>query len=152
MGRSILRVSVWRAVALLGAMGPATVALHRAESINAIWIVMAGPCTYALGFSFYSKFIAPKVSALDARRANPLQNSLTMDATSRPATNGSFWATILPLSLDRGRSEVLVDTLAEHFRVPKSDIVWTLTQLWQHGRWEPSSSAFSRTDSAAAGR
>jgi carbon starvation protein len=65
MGRSILRVSVWRAVALLGAMGLATVALHRAESINAIWIVMAGPCTYALGFSFYSKFIAPKALALE---------------------------------------------------------------------------------------
>ena len=53
-----LRVVIWIAVAVLGALALATVALHRGEQINAMWLVVAAVCTYALGYRFYSKFIA----------------------------------------------------------------------------------------------
>src|ERR1700690_3332215 len=68
-----LRVLIWLSVALLGSLALATVALHRGEQINAMWLVVAAFCTYALGYRFYSKFISAKVLALDARRATPAE-------------------------------------------------------------------------------
>ena len=49
------------------------IALHRGEQINAMWLVVAAFCSYALGYRFYSKFIAAKVLALDAQRATPAE-------------------------------------------------------------------------------
>jgi carbon starvation protein len=68
-----LRVLLWIAIALLGALAVATIALHRGEQINALWLVTAAVCTYAVGYRFYSKFIAAKVLALDAHRATPAE-------------------------------------------------------------------------------
>src|ERR1700730_11466568 len=48
-------------------------ALPRGEQINAMWLVLAAFCTYALGYRFYSKFISAKVLALDAQRATPAE-------------------------------------------------------------------------------
>ena len=73
MPRSALRILLWTAVSVLGAAAFATIALHRGESINAIWLVMAALCCYALGYRFYSKFVAAKVVVLDARRATPAE-------------------------------------------------------------------------------
>ena len=69
----ILRILIWLAVALLGALALATIALHRGEQINAMWLVVAAICTYAVGYRFYSKFIAAKVLTLDALRATPAE-------------------------------------------------------------------------------
>jgi len=44
----ILTILTWLAVAMLGALALATVALHRGEQINAMWLVMAAVCTYAI--------------------------------------------------------------------------------------------------------
>src|SRR5580693_8427716 len=67
------RILIWIGVALLGALAVATIALHRGEQINAMWLVVAAVCSYALGYRFYSKFIAAKVLALDAMRATPAE-------------------------------------------------------------------------------
>src|SRR6266478_192534 len=67
------RLLIWLVVAILGALALATVALHRGEQINAMWLVVAAICTYALGFRFYSKFIAAKVLILDSQRATPAE-------------------------------------------------------------------------------
>ena len=64
---------LWIATSLLGALALATIALHRGEAINAMWLVVAAVCTYAIGYRFYSKFIAAKVLALDATRATPAE-------------------------------------------------------------------------------
>ncbi|HEX3321194.1 MAG TPA: carbon starvation CstA family protein [Terriglobales bacterium] len=64
---------LWIATSLLGAVALATIALHRGEAINAMWLVVAAVCTYAIGYRFYSKFIAAKVLALDATRATPAE-------------------------------------------------------------------------------
>ena len=68
-----IRVLLWVAIAGLGALAFATVALHRGEQINALWLVTAALCTYAVGYRFYSKFISAKVLALDAQRATPAE-------------------------------------------------------------------------------
>jgi carbon starvation protein len=63
----------WTAVALLGAFCVGGIALHRGESINSLWLVVAAICVYALGYRFYSAFIASKVLMLDASRATPAE-------------------------------------------------------------------------------
>src|SRR5258708_29005834 len=73
MPRSLLRAALWIAIAALGALALSTIALRRGEPINALWLVVAALCSYALGYRFYSKFIAAKVLALDPRRATPAE-------------------------------------------------------------------------------
>lgn len=46
-------------------------ALHTGESISAIWIIVASVCIYAIGYRYYSKYIAIKVLELDDNRATP---------------------------------------------------------------------------------
>jgi carbon starvation protein len=64
---------VWLGVALLGALGYWTIATQRAEPVNSGFILIAAVCTYAIGYRFYSKWIAAKVLALDDRRATPCE-------------------------------------------------------------------------------
>jgi carbon starvation protein len=66
-----LSLLVWIAVALLGSAAYAVVALHRGEPLNAVWILAAAACTYAIAYRFYSKWIAARIMALDDRRATP---------------------------------------------------------------------------------
>src|SRR5205809_654050 len=47
-----IRLLLWLGIALLGALALATIALHRGEQINALWLVTAALCTYALGYRF----------------------------------------------------------------------------------------------------
>ncbi len=58
-------------VTLLGAGCYATLALRRGEPINSGYLVIAAVCTYAIGYRFYSKWIAAHVLALNDRRATP---------------------------------------------------------------------------------
>jgi carbon starvation protein len=64
---------LWIAIALLGAVAVGGIALHRGESINSLWFVTAAVCVYALGYRFYSAFVAAKVLVLDASRATPAE-------------------------------------------------------------------------------
>src|ERR1700690_3989476 len=68
-----LRALVWMVVAILGALALGTIALHRGEQINAMWVVVAAFFSSALGYRFYSKFVSAKVLALDAQRATPAE-------------------------------------------------------------------------------
>jgi len=61
----------WAALSLAGAGSLAYVALHRGESINAVWVVVAAVCVYLIAYRFYSLYIADKVFGLDARRQTP---------------------------------------------------------------------------------
>src|SRR6187397_2221526 len=64
---------VWLGVALSGASAYATLALHRGERINSAYILIAAICSYAIGYRFYSKWIAARVLALNDRRATPCE-------------------------------------------------------------------------------
>ena len=92
-----LRVLLWIAIALLGALAVATIALHRGEQINALWLVTAAVCTYAVGYRFYSKYIAAKLLALDAHRATPaerLENGRDFVPTNKWVVFGHHFAAI----------------------------------------------------------
>jgi carbon starvation protein len=67
----VLRLLGWGAVAAAGAVSVLVAALHRGESINALWLVTAGLCTFAIAYRFYSKWLMVKVLVLDERRAPP---------------------------------------------------------------------------------
>src|SRR6266852_3299298 len=69
----VLRVLLWTSISLLGAFALATIALHRGEQINAMWLVVAALATYSVGYRFYSSFIAAKLLAIDPLRATPAE-------------------------------------------------------------------------------
>ncbi|AKJ06093.1 carbon starvation protein CstA [Archangium gephyra] len=72
MGRLASRLG-WALVAIIGAFCLGTVALHRGETINATWLVVASVCVYMLGYRFYGRFIADRALRLDPSRATPAQ-------------------------------------------------------------------------------
>jgi carbon starvation protein len=93
----IAKVLLWLAVTCVGVSAVAALARHRGESINALWLVVAAICSYALGYRFYSKFIAAKVLALDALRATPaerLENGRDFLPTSKWVVFGHHFAAI----------------------------------------------------------
>ena len=93
----VLRLLIWNSVAAAGALSVATIALHRGEQINAMWLVTAAFCCYALGYRFYSSFIAAKVLALDANRATPaerLDNGRDFVPTNKWVVFGHHFAAI----------------------------------------------------------
>src|SRR5438067_9620764 len=63
----------WIALAFAGAWAYATVALHRGEHIGSAYLLLAALCSYAVGYRFYSKWIAARVLLLNDRRATPCQ-------------------------------------------------------------------------------
>jgi carbon starvation protein len=66
--RSVL---VWSLVAGLGAVAWTILALARGESVNAVWMIFAALCSYAIAYRFYARFIAHRVLRVDDRRAGP---------------------------------------------------------------------------------
>jgi len=93
----IARYLLWIAVSLLGAFALATIALHRGEQINALWLVVAAVSTYAVGYRFYSSFISAKLLALDPLRATPaerLDNGRDFVPTNKWVVFGHHFAAI----------------------------------------------------------
>ena len=68
---SLWKKLLWIAVTLLGLGALAILALSREEQINALWIVVAGLCAFAISYRFYSKWLATKVLLLNDERATP---------------------------------------------------------------------------------
>ena len=92
-----LRIVMWIGIALLGALAVATIALRRGEQINAMWLVVAAFCSFALGYRFYSNFISAKVLALDEQRATPaerLENGRDFVPTNKWIVFGHHFAAI----------------------------------------------------------
>jgi len=92
-----IQVAIWLCVAGLGAFAFATIALRRGEPINAMWLVVAALCTYALGYRFYSRFLAAKVLTLDSLRATPaerMENGRDFMPTNKWVVFGHHFAAI----------------------------------------------------------
>ncbi|HEX7236648.1 MAG TPA: carbon starvation CstA family protein, partial [Gammaproteobacteria bacterium] len=66
-------LAAWSGVVALGTFALAVIALARGESIDALWFIVAAVCVYAVGYRFYSAFLAAKVFALDPTRATPAE-------------------------------------------------------------------------------
>jgi carbon starvation protein len=71
--KKVLASLFWLLLALAGAAAYATLAFRRSEPINSAYILIAGVCTYAIGYRFYSKWIAARLLALNDRRATPCE-------------------------------------------------------------------------------
>jgi len=58
-------------LAIIGAICLGVIALHRGESINALWLVAASISIFIIGYRYYGRYIADKALGLDASRATP---------------------------------------------------------------------------------
>jgi carbon starvation protein len=69
----LIKRFLWASVALLAAYAVGMIAAARGEAINAVWLVAGAGCVYALGYRFYSRFVALRVLQLDDQRATPAE-------------------------------------------------------------------------------
>src|SRR3984893_9576243 len=67
----MLSILLWGVFAAIGGSALATIALHRGETVNALWIVVASVSVYLIAYRYYSLFIAQRVVELDPRRETP---------------------------------------------------------------------------------
>jgi len=107
-----VRVVLWAAIAVAGAAAMGGIALHRGESINALWFVVAAVCTYLIGYRFYSGWIAARVCRLDPTRATPAErfdNGRDFMPTHRSIVFGHHFAAIA------GAGPLIGPTLAAQF-------------------------------------
>lgn len=108
----IWSILLWIFVAFAGAFALAGIALHRGESINALWLIAAALCVYAIGYRFYSAWIASKVLLLDETRATPAErfnNGRDFIPTNRWIVFGHHFAAIA------GPGPLIGPTLAAQF-------------------------------------
>src|SRR6266567_4731645 len=88
---------VWSGISVLGASAFGVLALSRGETVNAAWLLTAAVCTYAVGYRFYSRFLAERVFGLNDRRATPaerLANGRDFVPTSKWVLFGHHFAAI----------------------------------------------------------
>ena len=107
-----MRKLLWILVALTGAFAVGGIALHRGESINAMWIVVAAICVYSIGYRFYSSWVAARVLSTDPTRATPairLNNGRDFLPTHRWIVFGHHFAAIA------GPGPLIGPTLAAQF-------------------------------------
>jgi len=68
-----LRVLGWSLVALAGAGSVGVLAWSRGEPVNALWMVVAALCFFAISYRFHSAWLMAKVLTLDDLRATPAE-------------------------------------------------------------------------------
>ena len=66
-----LRGLLWFGVAVLTVAAFATLAWSRGEAVNALWMVVATLCVFALAWRFHSAWLMAEVLTLDELRATP---------------------------------------------------------------------------------
>jgi carbon starvation protein len=93
-----IRFTLWAAVGVTGAYGLALIAFARGERRpSVLWFIVAALCIYAIGYRFYSKFIAERVLELDDAQPTPavrLANGRDYVPTPRWITFGHHFAAI----------------------------------------------------------
>jgi carbon starvation protein len=112
MPKKALSTLLWIAIAFVGASTIGGIAIHRGESINAIWFVAAAICTYLVAYRFYSAWICARVLTLDETRATPAErfnNGRDFVPTNRWVTFGHHFAAIA------GPGPLIGPTLAMQF-------------------------------------
>jgi carbon starvation protein len=94
-----LKKAVWILIALAGAFAYAVITriIKPAEQVNALWLVIAGLCTYVLAYRFYGALLAAKVFALDDKNITPavhLADGRDFHATNKWVLFGHHFAAI----------------------------------------------------------
>jgi len=83
----LLRILGWTLVAALGAVSIAILAWSRNEPVNALWMVVAALCVFAISYRFHSAWLMAKVLTLDELRATPA----TVNADGRDFVKTNKW-------------------------------------------------------------
>jgi len=65
------RFLLWSCIAALGAGSLGVLAWSRGEPVNALWMVVASACVFAIAWRFHSAWLMAKVLTLDDTRATP---------------------------------------------------------------------------------
>jgi carbon starvation protein len=107
-----MKTIIWILVAVIGAFALGTIALNQGESINALWLITAAVCIYAIAYRFYAAWIAAKVLMLDETRATPaerLNNGHDYMPTNKWVVFGHHFAAIA------GPGPLIGPTLAAQF-------------------------------------
>ncbi|MFM2099728.1 MAG: hypothetical protein RLZZ366_1267, partial [Pseudomonadota bacterium] len=65
------RFLLWSGVVALGAGSLGVLAWSRGEPVNALWMVVASACVFAIAWRFHSAWLMAKVLTLDDTRATP---------------------------------------------------------------------------------
>ncbi|MFZ9873890.1 MAG: carbon starvation CstA family protein [Candidatus Methylacidiphilales bacterium] len=63
----------WLGVALVGAASLGVVAFERGEPVNALWLIVATGCVYAIGYRFHSAWLMATVLTIDPSRQTPAE-------------------------------------------------------------------------------
>ncbi|MSU50095.1 MAG: carbon starvation protein A [Opitutus sp.] len=69
----LLRTLGWSGVAVLGAVSVGILAWSRGEPVNALWMVVAALCVFAISYRFHSAWLMANVLTLDDLRATPAE-------------------------------------------------------------------------------
>ena len=81
---------LWTAIAVLGAVAFAIVALNRGEAVNAAWLVVAAVCIYFIAYRFYGLFVA-KALGVDGARPTPAYRSVLASSGRAWGRTGPLW-------------------------------------------------------------
>ncbi len=87
----------WVALAVFAAFCLGTIALHRGETISAMWLVAASVSVFAIAYRFYALFIANTALRIDPTRATPAwrrNDGLDYVPTERSVLFGHHFAAI----------------------------------------------------------
>lgn len=68
-----VKKGIFAAIAIVGAIAWAVLAISRGESVNAVWIVVAAVATYVLAYQFYSRLIEYKIVKPRDDQATPAE-------------------------------------------------------------------------------
>ena len=108
----ILQKCLWPCITLIGALAVGGIAINRGEPINALWLIVAALCIYAIGYRFYALWIASTVLVVDKTRATPaerLDNGRDFVPTNKWIVFGHHFAAIA------GPGPLIGPTLAAQF-------------------------------------
>ena len=97
----LLRILLWLGISLLGVAAVSVAAFHRGEHLNALWLVVAGVCSFAVAYRFYSSWLMAKVLTLPDVRERLTAMGLTVgymtpaQLASREQAYAKTWARII---------------------------------------------------------
>ncbi|MGV9317089.1 carbon starvation CstA family protein [Streptomyces sp. NPDC003691] len=92
-----VKILIWAAVAVTGALCWGVLALSRGEEISAVWLVAAALGSYAIAYRFYSRFVVRRVLKPDDTRATPaerLEDGVDYQPTDKRVLLGHHFAAI----------------------------------------------------------
>lgn len=95
----MLKKAIWIVISLIAAFALSVVVgiINPSEKINALWLVVASGCFYAITYRFYASFLAAKVLSIDRNRITPakrLADGIDYHPTNRWVLFGHHFASI----------------------------------------------------------